>query len=506
MKPDIRILILEDSVRDAELLERVLRRGAIPFSARKVDTREDFVSQLNEFEPHLIIADYRLPAFDGLQALEIVRAKSAMLPFILVSGYIGEERAIEALKQGATDFILKDRLGRLVSCVQRALREAEARAEHDRLGQRFLLFVESAPNAMVLLNADHRIEIVNGQTVQMFGFPCEELLGRSIEILFPDRFRAPHPGPPLALFARRAPGSPETPDDLFGRRRDGTEFPVEIALNPIETADGTEILYVIVDISARRRIEQEKDRQRRDLERSNADLEDFAYVASHDLKAPLRAIGHLAQWIQEDIAPVMTPETSQNLDLLQGRVSRLQLLLDGLLAYSRIGRVDSPVEDINVPCLVREIAASLSPRPGFVVTCVGEFPSIRTHNEPIRRVLENLIGNGQKHHDRAEGRITVSAHRLPDGAMEFRIADDGPGIEPRFHERIFVIFQTLAARDDVEASGIGLAIVKRQVEGHGGRIRVESAPPERGATFVFTWRESPVAGGDPTEMVTALVG
>jgi PAS domain S-box-containing protein len=494
MKRDIRILILEDSVRDAELLERELRLGEIAFIARKVDSRDDFVQQLNEFDPDLIIADYKLPSFDGLQALEIVRERSSTLPFILVSGYIGEERATEALKKGATDFILKDRLGRLVSCVKRSLREAGERAEHDQLGKRFLLFVESAPNAMVMVNASGVIEIVNAQTERMFGFPREELLGRQIEVLFPDRFHADDPGSPLSFVA-------DAPDRLFGLRRDATEFPIEIDVNPIETADGTEVLYVVVDISARRQIEREKDHQRQELERSNADLEGFAYIASHDLKAPLRAIGHLAQWIQEDIAQTASAETAQNLELLQGRVARLQMLLDGLLAYSRVGHIDSPVEDVDIPHMVREIATSISPEPGFIVCCVGRVSPLHTRYAPIRMVLENLIGNGLKHHDRAEGRITVAVRQTGGGA-EFRVTDDGPGIAPRFHERIFVIFQTLAGRDEVEASGIGLAIVKRLVEGHGGRIWVESAPPARGATFVFTWMESPredigaVAGHD----------
>jgi signal transduction histidine kinase len=169
----------------------------------------------------------------------------------------------------------------------------------------------------------------------------------------------------------------------------------------------------------------------------------------------------------------------------------LQLLLDGLLAYSRIGRVDSPIVDVDIPHLVREIATALAPPSGFVVTCVGKFPPIRTRHAPMRLVLENLIGNGLKHHDRAEGVVTVSVIHDPAGTMEFRVADDGPGIEPQFHDRIFTIFQTLASRDEVEASGIGLAIVKRQVEGHGGHIRVESAPPARGTAFVFSWQEAP---------------
>jgi PAS domain S-box-containing protein len=490
MKPELRILMVEDSVRDAELLERELRHGGIGFSISKVDTRADYVEQLDEFNPDLVICDYKLPSFDGMQALEILRARSPLLPFILVSGYIGEERATEALKKGATDFILKDRLGRLVSCVQRALQEVEDRAEHHRLEQRFQLFVNSAPNAMVMINTGGLIEMVNGQTEGMFGFAREELLGRSIELLFSERFRERHPGPPLSFFATGARGSRESAGDLYGRRFDASEFPVEIELNPIETDEGTEILYVIVDISARREIEHEKDRQRRELERSNADLEQFAYIASHDLKAPLGAIDHLAQWIRQDIGQSAAKETIEHLDLLQGRVTRLQMLLDGLLAYSVVDRLSSPVEDVDIPHLVRDIAVMLAPTPGFIVTCVGSMQPIRTRAVPIRGVLENLIVNAMKHHDRAEGHITVTMRKV-DGAGEFRVTDDGPGISPRFHDKIFVIFQTLQSRDDTETSGIGLATVKRLVNGHGGRVWVESIPPERGTSIVFTWMEDP---------------
>ncbi len=482
--------MLEDSVKDAELMERELRHGGFSFSARKVDTREDFIAQLHEFEPDLIISDYKLPAFDGMQALEIVRETSPFLPFILVSGYVGEELATEALKKGATDFVLKDRLGRLVPCVQRAFREIRERAEHQRLEKRFGLFVESAPNAMVMISANHMIEMVNGRTEQMFGFSRAELLGRPIELLFPERFRVPHSGPPLSSFAIGSSGGPEVMGGLYGRRCDASEFPVEIDLNPIESAEGTAILYVIVDISARRRIEQEKDWQRNELERSNADLDEFAYVASHDLQAPLKAIGDLTRVIREDIAPAARPAVTQHLDLLEGRVTRLGKLLDGLLAYSRVARIDSEIEEVDIPRLVRDIAVVLSPRPGIVVTCVGPMTPMRTRRVPIQVVLEHLIGNGLKHHDRSEGRVTVSMRQMG-GTAEFTVTDDGPGIDPRFHERIFVIFQAPGGGGEAEASGIGLAVVKRQVERHGGRIWVESAPPRRGSRFVFTWNEAP---------------
>jgi len=437
-----------------------------------------------------VISDYKLPSFGGMDALELVQKTSSSVPFILVSGHIGETGAIEAFKMGVTDFVLKGSVGRLVPSVQRALREAKERAEYKRLEQRFRLLFESAPSAMVMINALGQIEMINGQTERMFGFPRAELLGRSIETLLPDRLRAHNRASGSSLFstAQQLPMGAEP--GLFGLTRDAIEFPIDIGLNPIETEDGVMALVVILDITVRRQAEREKEQHRRELERSNADLERFAYVASHDLRAPLHAIAQLAEWVRDDIAAIASQEAVENLKLLQGRALRLQKLLDGLLAYSRVGRVDSPIEDVDIAALVRDIADVLAPPPGFLIACVGTMPSLRTRRSPILAVLQNLIANGLKHHDRTGGRLTVSAH-LVDEVAEFRVSDDGPGIPPQFHDRVFEIFQTLRSRDEVDSSGIGLSIVKKEVENHGGRIWIESTPPERGTTFIFTWRQLP---------------
>ena len=197
-------------------------------------------------------------------------------------------------------------------------------------------------------------------------------------------------------------------------------------------------------------------------------MRSFAYAASHDLKAPLRAIGHLAEWIGEDIAAIASPDALANLNLLQGRVARLQMLLDGLLAYSRIGRIETAVEDVDIAEVVRDVVGMLELPSGFVVTCEGEMTVIRTHRMPIQIILKNLITNALQHHDRSEGRVTVTM-RLVNEVPEIRVSDDGPGIPKQFHDRIFVIFQTLARRDDVESGGVGLAIVKKKVQANGGR-------------------------------------
>ncbi len=237
----------------------------------------------------------------------------------------------------------------------------------------------------------------------------------------------------------------------------------------------------------RRAYERELEQQKHELERSNAALEQFAYAASHDLQSPLRAIAHLAAWIDEDVRATASAETMDNLKLLNGRVARLQMLISGLLAYARIGRTGLVAEEVDVAAAVQDIVALLDLRPNFTVACDGEMASIRTHRTPFELVLKNLISNALQHHDRAEGQVRVSLRQC-DGMAEIRVSDDGPGIEARFHEEIFVIFKTLKSRDETELSGLGLSMVKKQVAENGGRIWVESAPPARGTTFAFTWK------------------
>jgi PAS domain S-box-containing protein len=355
--------------------------------------------------------------------------------------------------------------------------------------ERFRIVVEASPSGLVLVNAQGRIEMVNLQSERMFGHDRAALMGQPLEMLMPERFRAGHPGLRRHFMGETGSRAMGQGRDLFALRSDGSEFPIEIGLNPVAWDGEMMVLAAILDITERKASELELLRQRRELERSNRDLEEFAYVASHDLKAPLRAVAHLAEWIAEDMGESAGEETRENLSLLRQRVARLQMLLDGLLAYSRVGRVEQSVEPVDSAALVEDIVASLAPPAGFRVACAGPMPVLRTNRAPLEHVLQNLIANALKHHDCAAGEVTISA-RQRGGLAEFRVTDDGPGIPPQYHERIFVIFQTLASRDEVEAGGIGLAIVKKTVERHGGRVAVHSNPPQRGTSFVFTWQET----------------
>lgn len=227
------------------------------------------------------------------------------------------------------------------------------------------------------------------------------------------------------------------------------------------------------------------------LRKSNKELEQFAYVASHDLKAPLRGIENLANWVMEDLTDRdLSEETRENLDLIQGRIKRMNALLNGLLQYSRAGREFHKSEPVNLDELVSEIIDLLAPPASMRVEIVNSLPNIRAERVVLYQVILNLIQNAIKHHDRVDGNIRVWVE--DDGAdWAFNIADDGPGISPKYYEKIFQMFQTLRPRDDVEGSGMGLALVKKLLENRGATIGVQSSPEQRKTVFKFMWPKYP---------------
>ncbi|MCA9519138.1 MAG: PAS domain S-box protein [Myxococcales bacterium] len=232
------------------------------------------------------------------------------------------------------------------------------------------------------------------------------------------------------------------------------------------------------------RLFTERERLVRALERTNADLSQFAYVASHDLRAPLRGIGNLAAWIEEDLDPVMTPDTRRQLGLMRGRVERMEGLIDGMLRYARAGHEGEPPEEVDVAALLAEAIELLAPPSGATVE-VGDMPTLTTQRVPLQQVLMNLVGNALKYAKREDAVVRVTA-RDAGAAWEFAVSDNGPGIPEQHQDRIWAIFHKLGATSDKESSGIGLAVVKKLVEQRDGRVWVTSAPGE-GATFTFTW-------------------
>jgi signal transduction histidine kinase len=250
-------------------------------------------------------------------------------------------------------------------------------------------------------------------------------------------------------------------------------------------------VVTIRDISARQAAEVERERLLAELHRSNAELSQFAYVASHDLRAPLRAIDSLACWLQEDLAPHFTPDTAEQMRLLRSRASRMDGLLRDLLEFSRLGRGDVEVEPVDVERLVGEVIDLVGPPRSFRFVREVTVTTFETAALPLKRVLMNLLANAVKHHDRPEGEVRVSV-RDRGAFVELEVRDDGPGIPAAFQGKIFEMFQTLKPRDSLEGSGMGLAFVKKIVDGAGGTVAVESAG--RGATFRVEWPRSWPAG------------
>ncbi len=250
---------------------------------------------------------------------------------------------------------------------------------------------------------------------------------------------------------------------------------------------------VFEDVTERERMTEQLERHVRELERSNRELDDFAYVTSHDLKSPLRDVRNLVSWIVEDAREHLPPASSRHLALLDDRVARMERLLDDLLEYSRVGRALEVAREFTLREVFDEVVALQLPPEGFTVTLESTAPPLFTPRAPLAKVLRNLVGNALKHHDHAAGSIVVRA-ALVGERVAIRVTDDGPGIPEEFHERVFRMFHTLRSRDEVEGSGVGLAIVKKTVELFGGAVHVESEG--RGTTVAFTWPLRWVQPGD----------
>ncbi|MGF1535748.1 MAG: ATP-binding protein [Elainellaceae cyanobacterium] len=512
-------LLLEDDPVDRELIQTALMESGVVQRFISVADRQAYIDALETETVDLILSDYVLPNFDGLEALKLAKSICPEVPFILVSGVLGEEQAIDALKQGADDYVLKQRMQRLVPAVGRALQESQerqARRTVERALQKtdnlLRAIVSASPTGIITLSSEQQVMTWNKAAEQLYGWPASQITGRALPVI-PEQEQADFDWCFMQALKNQAVLNQEEHHLMRDRRL----IDVSLSLAPLQ--DGDDHIYGVVmtvtDITERKQIEAERQRNeaklkqqtqalaaanelllqaKQDLQHHNQDLKQFASAISHDLKAPLRGINNLSTWIAEDYGDQVPPEAKKQLGLLRQRAGRMTVLVDGLLELAKVGQAQAPLEPVDLNQMLANVIDMLAPSAAVMVNLPPNLPTIQARPLSLQRVFTNLIGNAIKHNYRPNGTVTISVTEQPQG-YEFSVADDGPGIAPENHGRIFDIFQTLksegdasevGARDRGENTGLGLALVKRIVESEGGQIWVDSQLG-CGATFRFTW-------------------
>jgi PAS domain S-box-containing protein len=354
--------------------------------------------------------------------------------------------------------------------------------ERKREEARFRLVVEAAPNAMIIVDRTQTITLVNRKAEDLFGYTREELVGQRVELLVPDRVRQRHPSLVDGFLDDPQARPMGAGRELYGRRKDGTEVPVEIGLSPLEAPDGMFMLVSIIDITERKRHEDE-------LRRSNADLEQFAYIASHDLQEPLRMVASYTELLAQRYQGKLDERADKYIFYAVDGAKRMQRLVADLLAYARVGSQGQPLAPVATSEVVRRVLQLLGPtikRESAEVIVESEpLPVVMGDEVQLQQLFLNLLGNALKfRRDDEAPRVRVRAE-LKDGAWLFAIADNGIGVDMQFAERIFQMFQRLHERGKYDGSGIGLSISKRILDRHNGRLWLESELG-RGSTFFFT--------------------
>ncbi|WP_229507090.1 sensor histidine kinase [Pseudoduganella rivuli] len=363
-----------------------------------------------------------------------------------------------------------------------ALQESEARMR---------AVFDSVADAIITIDEAGIIERLNPAAESLFGYPEAEAAGRNVSLLMPAGHRERHDG---YLAHYRATGERKIIGigrEVEGLRKDGSIFPMELTVTEMWLGTRRMFTGVVRDISQRKQAEQENRQLMQELTSANEELTNFAYVVSHDLKAPLRGIGSLADWLATDYAQHFNEEGREHMRLLINRVHRMGALIDGILQYSRVGRVKEARVPVALSRMLADVVDLLAPPHNIQVTVQPDMPTLVLEPTRLQQVFHNLISNAIKYMDKPDGQVTVGCTEQ-DGHWRFFVADNGPGIEARHFERIFQLFQTLAPRDRVESTGVGLALVKKIVEMYQGSVGVESVIGQ-GSTFWFTLP----AGGAP---------
>jgi PAS domain S-box-containing protein len=481
----IRVLHLEDSLLDAELIHAALVSGGLNCDIHLATDRLEYEADLAAGGWDLVICDYNVPGYDGTVALRLARKSFPNVPVVMISGGLSEEEAVKCLHMGASDYLLKQSLVRLPSAVDRALAQAKESMLRLQAEEKFRNLVEFASEAIVISDSEGVISLVNVQTEKLFGYNREELLGESVDILIPSRYRLRH-----AAHVHRYFGAPEMRVmgigvDLFGLRKDGTEFPFEVSLSPFETPDGLLTTAVVRDLTERRKLEYQLLRGKR-IE----SIGTFAGHIAHDLNNALAPV-----LMSLELLRLQNPNSKELVGAIEAGANRGADMLRQLLVFSQGSYVEPKSVDpyAIITDIEKLVSKALPTNITFKVSMPSELRSIWGDATQIHQVIYNLCINARDSMP-AGGEIRVkvdmeeveleTARAIPTASpgsyVVWRVSDTGMGMPPEVLERIFEPFFTTKAHG--KGTGLGLSIVSGIVKSHNGFIQI-SSEPMKGSTF-----------------------
>lgn len=363
-----------------------------------------------------------------------------------------------------------------------AIRDISLRKKSE---EKFKALLESAPDAMVIVGHDGNIQMVNAQVRNIFQFERNEILGQPVEILIPKRFHKAHPQHRQGFFHDPRVRGMGIGLELYGQRKDGTEFPVEISLSPLETEEGTLALAAIRDITERKKAEDQIQQLNRELEEHIVELESFSYSVSHDLRAPLRAIDGFIAMFVDKFHDTVDPEGKLLLDKIRRNVTKMSNLINDLLMLSRIGAKDIDRTFIDMKTLVNSVLDEFRGTHHHATVRVGDLHPASGDIALMRQVFLNLISNAFKYSSKKDQPLIEIGSVDKKGEIQYYVKDNGVGFDMEYYNKLFGVFQRLHSPQDYNGTGVGLAIVKRVITRHGGQVWAEGEEGI-GATFYFS--------------------